>query len=400
MKIVDVTEFYSERGGGIRSHLTVRGHFLCQQGHEHVVMAPGPRDEDAPAEQDVAGTMPRPRLVRFAGPALPYDRTYHLLGRVDRVRKAILSERPDVLEAHSPYLATAAIVGSRRRASRIRTAFWHSDHVGSFVQPAVDRWIGRTGGLLATQPLWQAMRALLLPFDAVFAAGRAQAARLREAGVKDVIHVPFGVDTVTFHPSARSDSERARWLDGAGNDTALIVGVGRFAVEKRWDVVLDAFARVRAHRAVTLVLFGDGPERARLEARAPLGVRFAGFERDRSKLARALASADLLVHASPYETFGLSIAEAVACGLPIVVPRSGGAAESADPGSSEIYPDLDVGACVAAIERLLARSPHELRAGALEAAARVPSTARHFAAVLDSYAELMRERLPQDRHLY
>src|SRR5579862_2595054 len=64
VKIVDVTEFYSERGGGIRSHLTVRGHFLCQLGHEYVVMAPGPRDEDAPAEQDVAPSRPPPRLVR------------------------------------------------------------------------------------------------------------------------------------------------------------------------------------------------------------------------------------------------------------------------------------------------------------------------------------------------
>ena len=46
LTIVDVTEFYSERGGGIRSHLTSRGHFLCQSGHDHTVIAPGPRDEE------------------------------------------------------------------------------------------------------------------------------------------------------------------------------------------------------------------------------------------------------------------------------------------------------------------------------------------------------------------
>ena len=74
-----------------------------------------------------------------------------------------------------------------------------------------------------------------------------------------------------------------------------------------------------------LVLYGDGPERARLEARAPHGVRFAGFEQDRDRLAAALASADVLVHGCPYETFGLGVAEAVACGLPVVVPDAGGA---------------------------------------------------------------------------
>jgi alpha-1,6-mannosyltransferase len=240
--------------------------------------------------------------------------------------------------------------------------------------------------------MWQAMRALLWPFDAVFAAGRAQADRLRLAGVPNVIHVPFGVDTATFRPQARSESERSRWLQGASDRSALLVGVGRFAIDKRWDVVLDAFARVREARPAVLVLFGDGPERERLEARAPAGVRFAGFEQDRHKLARALASADLLVHGSPYETFGLSVAEAVACGLPIVVPLSGGAAESADPNSSASYPDLDVAACAAAIEGLLGRDRSELKAHALGAASRVPSLGQHFTLVLDSYADLLRER--------
>jgi alpha-1,6-mannosyltransferase len=234
------------------------------------------------------------------------------------------------------------------------------------------------------------MRALLSPFDAVFAAGRAQVIRLRRAGVSNVIHVPFGVDAGTFHPGARSEHERARWLGGADAGASLLVGVGRFAVDKRWDVLLDAFARVRTSRAAVLVLFGDGPERERLEARAPPGVHFAGFEQDRAKLARSLASADLLVHASPYETFGLSIAEAVACGLPIVVPRSGGAAESADAHSSELYADLNVNECAAAIERILARDQGVLKACALDAASRVPSMERHFALVLDAYAELRR----------
>ena len=355
-------------------------------------MAPGPRDEDAPMGPTVAGCSVPSRLVRFAGPALPYDRTYHLLGRLDKVRTQILHEGTDVLEAHSPYLAAAAIVGSGRSATRIRTAFWHSDHVGSYAQPTLDRWLGLRLAQVATAPLWQGMRALLWPFDAVFAAGRAQANRLRRAGVRDVIHVPFGVDTGTFHPGARREDERARWLAGAKDGAVLLVGVGRFAVDKRWDVLLDAFAQIRNSRPAVLVLFGDGPERERLEARAPPGVRFAGFEQDRAKLARALASADLLAHASPYETFGLGVAEAVACGLPIVVPRSGGAAESADPDSSEVYADLDVSECAAAIERLLCRDPGELRARALDAAARVPSIERHFSTVLDAYGDLLRGR--------
>ena len=49
VKILDLTEFYSQRGGGVRSHLTLKSHVSCRFGHEHVVVAPGPRDEDSDA---------------------------------------------------------------------------------------------------------------------------------------------------------------------------------------------------------------------------------------------------------------------------------------------------------------------------------------------------------------
>ncbi len=392
MKIVDITEFYSERGGGIRSHLTNRGHFLCQLNHSHVVIAPGPRDEDAWVCQRVApGGGGGSHLTRLAGPAQPYDRTYHLLYRLDKVRRRVRFEHPDVLEAHSPYLGAAAVVACGRRAARLTTAFWHSDHVGVYVEPALTRWMGASKARVFSRPLWRGVRTLLAPFDATFAAGKLQAQHLRAAGVRRVVHAPFGVDSRTFRPSARDRAWRRQWLDGAGEETPVLFGLGRFAAEKRWDIVLDAFARVRARRKAVLVLFGDGPERERLERRAPPDVRFAGFEKDRDKLATALASADLLVHASPYETFGLSIAEAVACALPIVVPDRGGAAEHAGHGCSETYRSLDAAACAAAIERILDRPRDELRSCAHEAASTVLTATQHFQRVLSVYDDLIRD---------
>jgi alpha-1,6-mannosyltransferase len=317
--------------------------------------------------------------MRVAGPALPYDRTYHLLGRFDKIRARVAAERPEVLEAHSPYLGAAAVVACGRRVCRVRTAFWHADHAGTYVEPLLGR---------LARPLRRVPRALLAPFDATFVAGAGQARKLREAGVKNVVHVPFGVDTRTFMPEARDESVRRELLGDV--DGALIVGVGRFAVEKRWDVVLEAFGRLRqGGRAAVLVLFGDGPERARLEGYAPAGVRFAGFETNRARLAAALASADILVHGCPYETFGLAVAEAMACGLPVVVPDAGGAAESADRSCAELYASLDADACAAAIERLLDRPPAVLRANARDASARAPSVEQHFARVLGVYDDLL-----------
>src|ERR1019366_7815745 len=281
----------------------------------------------------------------------------------------------------------------------VQTAFWHADHVGTYVEPALEKVLGPRVARAISAPLWQGVRGLLAPFDATFVAGRAQADRLRRAGVRNVILVPFGVDGATFRPASREDPAerealRRELLGGQAADASraiLLVGVGRFAIEKRWDVVIDAFARVRARRDAVLVLFGDGPERARLARSAPPGVRFAGFETDPARLARSLGAADLLVHGCPYETYGLGVAEAVACAVPVVVPDAGGAAESADPTVAEAYASLDAAACAAAIDGLLARrdrDPSELRARALAAAARVPTLESHYATVLATYASL------------
>jgi alpha-1,6-mannosyltransferase len=118
-------------------------------------------------------------------------------------------------------------------------------------------------------------------------------------------------------------------------------------------------------------------------------VTFAGFVQDRDALATALASADALVHGCPYETFGLSIAEAMASGLPVVVPDEGGAAEMADDASGETYASLDADDCARAILRVLARGGAALREGALAAAAGVPDVVDQFARTFDAYRALL-----------
>lgn len=384
VKIVDITEFYSERGGGIRSHLETRGELLPTLGHDHLVVAPGPQDRvSAPA-----AASPRRRVVRIAGRPLPYDRTYHLLSRFDRLGAVVRSEQPDVVEAHSPYLGAAGALWTGRRVARVVTTFWHADHVGAYIEPTLRRWLGRRAGDAAGSALRRGLCPLLAPFDATFVAGAQQARMLRSIGVSPVVHVPFGV-APDFRPSAGSEHMRGRLLgDEAG--AALLVAAGRLAVEKRWDVVLEAFARVRARRPAVLVIFGDGPERERLGRDAPDGVRFMGHQSDRTVLASALASADLLLHGCACETAGLGVLEAVACGLPVVVPDDGGARESAAPACSAIYRSHDPAACAAAVEALLGCPREGLRARAREAAERVPTAEQHVRAVLAAYDDLLR----------
>ena len=324
------------------------------------------------------------------GPSLPYDPTYHLLWRVDKVRTKVVRGRPDVLEIHSPYLAAVAALSVPRRAYGVRTFVWHADFIDTYLREGLERRLGGARVVDAVvEPLWAWVRTIARACDATFVASRWQLGKLEAHGVPRLVHLPFGVEKSTFHPSARDPEARDELL--AGRRGPLVVAIGRFAVEKRWDVVFDAFARWNEPEAV-LAVFGDGPERAALEARASDRVRFLGFERDRARLARALASSDILLHGCPHETFGLGVAEAIATGLPAVLPDRGGAAEQADAASAELYASGDVDACVAALRRLTQRTPIELRASAIAAASRVRSVDDHFRALFDVYDDLLDRR--------
>ncbi|MFO0676318.1 MAG: glycosyltransferase [Polyangiaceae bacterium] len=395
MKVVDVSEFYSERGGGVRSHLTVKGHVLCQLGVEHRIVAPGPRDQRA-VESHGRGTEASV-VVRIGGPSLPYDPTYHLLARPDKLRAFVADERPDVLEVHSPYVAAAASLSVPRDHFGVRTFFWHADFVDTYVRPWSRARVGERAGDGIAEATWALTSRMLGKFDATFVASEGQRRKLSAHGVPNVVTVPFGVDRDVFRPTAKDEGVRRSHLRGRPEGTALLVGVGRFAVEKRWDVVLDAFARIRAVRPAVLVLFGDGPERNVLEGRASrLGpaaadVTFMGFESRRDVLARNFASADLLLHACPFETFGLGIAEALAAGLPCIVPDEGGAAERVSDAAMR-YPTGDADDLAARAVAFLEGSESERKARATSLAAEIPSVHDHFASMMTHYRALLDAR--------
>lgn len=340
-------------------------------------------------------------ILHVGGPALPYDPTYHLLWRLGRVRKLVGRIRPDVLEIHSPYLAAAGAMAVPAAHFGIRTFVWHADFIDTYLRGGLERSVmGLPGRPKATtaaravdaavEPLWAWVRTIAASCSATFAASRFQADKLKAHGVVRVELVPFGVEKAIFRPDQRDESLRRERL--GERHGPLVVAIGRFAVEKRWDVIMEAFDRIAlAKPGAKLLVFGDGPERARIEtwAKARGDVELVGFLRGRAPLARLLASSDLLLHACPFETFGLGVAEAIASGLPAVVPDRGGAAELARGESVVTYPSLDAAAAAASALALLERPSNALRSAAADTAAKVHSMEDHFKALFERYEALL-----------
>ena len=174
-----------------------------------------------------------------------------------------------------------------------------------------------------------------------------------------------GVDLELFRPDPDGGrSFRAR--HGLG-DRPFVLAAGALEPEKRYHWMLDALAHLGSD-APLLVIRGSGSLESAVRARAArlaLDVRLLGFL-PAAELAAAYNGATCLVHACDVETFGLTVAEAMACGRPVVTVASGSLPEVVGRAGVLVPPD-DPAAFGTAVGALLADPG---RAAALGAEAR------------------------------
>ncbi|MBZ4324380.1 glycosyltransferase, partial [Streptomyces huiliensis] len=162
---------------------------------------------------------------------------------------------------------------------------------------------------------WRRARALHRGADRSLAPSTEAVRALADHGIPGALLWPPGVDTERFHPDRR-DLELRNALAPGGE---LLVGyAGRLVPAKR----LELLAPVCALPGVRLVLAGDGPSAAALRTALP-GARFLGCRRG-DELARILASLDVFVHPGRGEAFSHTVHEALASGVPVVAPATGG----------------------------------------------------------------------------
>jgi len=123
---------------------------------------------------------------------------------------------------------------------------------------------------------------------------------------------------------------------GASVDAVLLLYTGRLVPEKNLRLLFDLINFLSRHgkHDYRLLIVGDGMERAQWEKvcakQNPGRVMFLGHIKDKEVLADLYANADFFVHPNPCEPFGIAPMEAMASGLPLIAPNTGGVASYAN----------------------------------------------------------------------
>ncbi|MGY1708784.1 glycosyltransferase [Geodermatophilus sp. SYSU D00758] len=283
----------------------------------------------------------------------------------------------DVVHAHQgedlAALPLARLAARRHRCPLVVTVHCSVGHTLTGGSPRA-RLLRRLGGLVERSALRRA--------DAVVVLTTRAAAALVADGVpaERVSTIPSGFEPALF--------------TGVAADPFPVAGrprigyVGRLAPQKRADLLVAAFGRMRCPAA--LVVVGDGPDadlvrRAVRESPASDRVTLAGFL-PHDQVPGVLAALDVLALPSAYEEMGSVLTEAMAAGLPVVASAVGGIPEVVRDGETGLLvPPGDVDALAAALDRLAGdpRLRARLAAGARERAAAYawPALATRVAAV-------------------
>jgi alpha-1,6-mannosyltransferase len=382
VKIVDISEFYSPTGGGVRNYVDQKFNAAARYHHSLTVIAPGTKNS---VETREGG-----KLVWVEAPQLPFDRNYRMFWRAEDVWRIIDDEAPDVVEGSSPW--RGGWIAARWQGRAAKMLFMHADPVAVYPQTLL-------AGVLAPATIdrlfswfWSYLRRLNACFDGCIVAGSWLATRFAGHGLHNLHVVPFGVETAWFGPGLRDNALRSAMLEecGLGPDAALLINIGRHHPEKRVGVAIDAVSRAQQSRPVGLYVVGDGLSHAQVRAKAARAshVHVAGRVDDRATLARMVASADALLHCSTAETFGFVVAEALCCGTPVIVPDAGGAGDLAAAEYAETYAPGDTTSAAKAILDVLARDRAVLSCAALEAGRRVGDIESHFEKLFALYEQI------------
>jgi phosphatidylinositol alpha 1,6-mannosyltransferase len=300
LRVLVVSESFLPQVNGVTNSVRRVLEHLAAEGHDAEVVAP-----TGPASY--AGFP----VHTTRGASLPFYRDFRIgLETRARLRAVMMRFRPDVVHIASPATLGLQAARAAEELGIPSIAIYQTDLIG-FAERYSMPGIG-AGGIRAMTYLTRRIHTLV---DRTLAPSTASVRQLVELEIPRLARWPRGVDLEAFRPGLRDEA----WRRQLAPDGRLLVGyVGRLAPEKE----LELLTYLSGDPRYALVVVGGGPEEARLRRLLP-DATFLGVLHG-TELGRAYASLDVFVHTGRHETYCQSAQEALASGVPVVAPRSGG----------------------------------------------------------------------------
>ena len=305
MRVAIVTESFLPHVNGVTNSVLRILEYLQSANHQALVIAPSA--EDMPTSY--AGHPVRSTTALALQNILPVGMPMGLPQK--RLEHLIDGFAPDVIHLASPFALGnyAAKIGKKLG---IPTLSVYQTDLGGFAKQ-----YGFGGAEKSLQKILYRIHAQT---DRTLAPSTSACLDLHLADVPNVYLWRRGVNGELFNPSKRNRQLRDQWRNHDQNK--LIVGfVGRLAQEKR----VSDLAAIASDPNLQLVIVGEGPHRKKLVQQLPNAI-FLGFKSG-EELAEIYASFDLFIHPGPRETFCQAVQEALASGIPCIVPTTGGPAD-------------------------------------------------------------------------
>lgn len=317
MRIAIVTESFLPSLNGVTTSVCRVLDGLKARGHDAVVIAPAP----APAAY-------RGFPVK-AVTSLPV-RQFQVGLPTPGIEELLADAAPDIVHVASPFVLGARGLVGASNLGVPAVALYQTDMAAYIHQQA------GAAGRAAARATWRYLRWVHSLADLNLAPSSAALADLHRNGITRTALWGRGVDTALFNPGWRDDAGcRALRRALAPRGETVVGYVGRLAPEKE----VERLVPLADLPGVKIVVTGDGPSRGALQEQLP-GATFLG-RREGDDLARAYAACDVFVHTGTHETFGQTLQEAAATGLPVVAPRRGGPVDLVDHGRTGLLFDPD-----------------------------------------------------------
>ncbi|KQO11173.1 glycosyl transferase [Agreia sp. Leaf244] len=318
MRVAVVTESFLPTVNGVTNSVCKVLDFLADAGHEAILIAPAARNTPSSYRGFTIHAVPAVAYRQFPV-GLPHP----------QVQKVLSAFGPDVLHAASPFLLGAQAIAAANRIGVPSVAIFQTDVAGY----AKRNHLGKAAALA-----WRFVRWIHEAADLTLVPSSSSEHDLVAAGVTRLARWGRGVDTERYHPRLRTHPDAVDLHTRLSPNGEVVLGyVGRVAPEKQ----LERFDQLRGIDGISLAIVGDGPSTPSV-GRLLRGMPVTWLGRKGGHdLAVAYASFDVFVHTGTEETFGQTIQEAHAAGLPVVAPRAGGPVDLVHDGSDGYLFDPD-----------------------------------------------------------